>query len=110
MPKLNLPCVAHGAFGIGFVFGQRVLDIGIVKGVFFVDAESVATIQADFLTAAPRPDVPKTLRAAYSAYKKAHGVKKAARTVAEAPIELDEDAWRKTFEFEGREEELTEVA
>ena len=83
-----------------------------MKDVFFLDGEHIATIQAAFLTDAPAPtDIPKSLRAAYSAYKKAHPVKrsKPEDAVSAAPMDLDEDSWRKSpNEFPGDEDSLIE--
>ena len=110
MPRIKLPCVTHPNFGVGFVLGQRFVDVGPVGDVFFVDGV-VRTLQAGFLADAPRPDdVPKTLRAAYSAYKKAHPVKrsKPEDVPVEAPIDLDEDSWRVMRGFPGNEEELAD--
>jgi hypothetical protein len=73
MKKLSeLPVVTHEHFGMGFVLGERVADIGPVRDVFFVD-EKVRAVLPGYLTDAVKPDAaPKTLRAAYSAYRKAH--------------------------------------
>lgn len=111
MPRLNLPCVSHPNFGTGYILGQRFLDVGQVMDVFFLDGV-VRTLQTGFLEVATPTDMPKTLRAAYSNYKRLHRIKASpkADVVPDVPVDLDEDSWRKSpNEFPGDEDSLEEA-
>jgi hypothetical protein len=104
----ELACVEHSIFGVGFVLGERVGDIGPLRDVWFVSDEKVRAILPEYLFRGRTPDtVSKAFRGAYSAYKKSR-VKKRLKPGPKPRPGNEQECWRKTFEFTGREDELVE--